>query len=91
MNVYEAIDTSKNRKFGFKEIKDNQRTVAEGFVSGQDFLMVAPTGPGKSPIFHIAPFKNITLHKWQKCLAMTDMIMFGWTFQLISPSEKVEQ
>ena len=91
MNVYEAIDTSKNRKFGFKEITDNQRTVAEGFVSGQDFLMVAPTGSGKSLIFHIAPFKNITLHKWQKCLAMIDMIMFGWTFQLISPSEKVEQ
>ena len=64
MNVYEVIDTSKNRKLGFKEITDNQRTVAEGFVSGQDFLMVAPTGSEKSLIFHIAPFKNITLHKW---------------------------
>ena len=91
MNVYEVIDTSKNRKLGFKEITDNQRTVAEGFVSGQDFLMVTPAGSGKSLIFHIAPFKNITLHKWQKCLAMIDMIMFGWTFQLISPSEKVER
>ena len=91
MNVYKAIDTGKNRKLGFKEITDNQRTVVEGFVSGQDFLMVAPTGSEKSLIFHIAPFKNITLHKWQKCLAMIDMIMFGWTFQLISPSEKVER
>ena len=91
MNVYEVIDTSKNRKLGFKEITDNQRTVAEGFVSGQDFLMVTPAGSGKSLIFHIAPFKNITLHKWQKCLAMIDIIMFGWTFQLTSPSEKVEQ
>ena len=44
MNVYEAIDTSKNIKLGFKEITDNQRTVAERFVSGQDFLMVAPAG-----------------------------------------------
>ena len=91
MNVYKAIDTGKNRELGFKEITDNQRTVVEGFVSGQDFLMVAPAGSGKSLIFHIAPFKNITLHKWQKCLAMIDMIMFGWTFQLISPSEKVER
>ena len=91
MNVYEAIDTSKNRKLGFKEITDNQRTVAERFVSGQDFLMVAPASSGKSLIFHIAPFKNIILHKWQKCLAMIDIIMFGWTFQLISPSEEVEQ
>ena len=74
-----------------KIITDNQRTVAEGFVSGQDFLMVTPAGSGQSLIFHIAPFKNITLHKWQKCLAMIDIIMFGWTFQLISPSEKVEQ
>ena len=91
MNVYKAIDTGKNRRLGFKEITDNQRTVVEGFVSGQDFLMVAPAGSGKSLIFHIATFKNITLHKWQRCLAMIDMIMFGWTFQLISPSEKVEQ
>ena len=91
MNVYKAIDTGKNRKLGFKEITGNQRTVVEGFVSGQDFLMVAPAGSGKSLIFHIAPFKNITLHKWQKCLAMIGMIMFGWTFQLISPSEKVER
>ena len=53
--------------------------------------MVAPTGSGKSLIFHIAPFENITIHKWQTRLAMIDMIMFGWTFQLISPSEKVEQ
>ena len=81
MNVPKAIDTGKNRKLGFKEITDNQRIVVEGrFVSGQDFLMVAPTGSGKSLIFHIAPLENITLHKQQKYPAMIDMIMFGWTY-----------
>ena len=50
--------------------------------------MVALTDLGKSliTVFDIAPFKNI--HKKQKQLAM---IMFGWTFQLISLWEKVEQ
>ena len=38
MNVYEAIDTGKNRRLGFKEITDNQRRVAERFVSGQDTI-----------------------------------------------------
>ena len=53
--MQEAIDTGL-RKLGFKEIRENQREVAEGYVSGRDVLMVAPAGPGKSLTFHIAPF-----------------------------------
>jgi len=53
--VQEAIDTGL-RKLGFKEIRENQRKVVEGYVSGRDVLMVAPTGSGKSHTFHIAPF-----------------------------------
>ena len=43
-------------KLGFKEIQENQRKVAEAYVSGRDVLMVAPTGSGKNLTFHIAPF-----------------------------------
>ena len=59
----------------------NQKIVVEGFASDRDFLMFAPTGSGKSLVFHIAPFENISLHKQQKNLAIIDMIMFGWTFR----------
>jgi len=55
MNVQEVIDTGL-RKLGFKEIRENQRKVVEGYVSGRDVLMVAPAGSGKSLTFHIAPF-----------------------------------
>ena len=34
--------------------------MVEGFVSGQDFLMVASPNPGKSLTLHIAPFENIS-------------------------------
>ena len=60
---YKAIDEDKKRKLRFKEITDNQKIVVEEFVSSRDFLMVAPTASGKSLIFHIVPFKNISLHK----------------------------
>ena len=41
------------------EINENQKIVVEGYINGRHFLMIAPTGSGKSLIFHIAPFKNI--------------------------------
>ena len=43
-----------------KESKDSGRRVR---LSDRDFLMFAPTGSGKSLVFHIAPFENISLHK----------------------------
>ena len=43
-------------KLGYDKIKDNQRNVVEAYVAGRDVLMVAPTGSGKSLIFHMAPF-----------------------------------
>ena len=43
MNVHDVIDADKKRKLGFREITDNQKIVVEGFISGQDFLMVALT------------------------------------------------
>ena len=56
MNVHDVIDADKKRKLGFREITDNQKIVVEGFISGQDFLMVALTASGKSLIFCIVPF-----------------------------------
>ena len=50
-----AINTGLT-KLGFKVIRENQRKVAEAYVSDRDVLMVAPTGSGKSLTFHIAPF-----------------------------------
>ena len=59
MNVHDVIDADKKRKLGFREITDNQKIVVEGFISGQDFLMVALTASGKSLIFCIAPFRLV--------------------------------
>ena len=59
MNVHNVIDADKKRKLGFREITDNQKIVVEGFISGQDFLMVALTASGKSLIFCIAPFRLV--------------------------------
>ena len=56
MNVHDVIDADKKRKHGFREITDNQKIAVEGFISGQDFLMVALTASGKSLIFCIVPF-----------------------------------
>ena len=47
------------RKLGFKLIRENESI---GCVSGQDFLKVASTSPGKSLTFHIVPLANIS-HK----------------------------
>ena len=59
MNVHNVIDADKKRKLGFRETTDNQKIVVEGFISGQDFLMVALTASGKSLIFCIAPFRLV--------------------------------
>lgn len=62
MNVlHDMIDADKKRKLGFREITDtgNQKIVVEGFISGQDFLMVKLTASGKSLIFCIAPFRLV--------------------------------
>ena len=59
MNVHDVIDADKKRKLGFREITDNQKIVVEGFISGQDFLMVALTASGKSLTFCIAPFRLV--------------------------------
>ena len=44
------------QKLGIEAIKENQRKVVEGYLSGRDVLMIAPTGSGKSLTFQISPF-----------------------------------
>ena len=44
------------QKLGIEAMKENQRKIFEGCLSGRDVLMVAPTGSGKSLIFQISPF-----------------------------------
>ncbi len=44
------------QKLGIEAIKENQRKVIEGYLSGRDVLMVAPTRSGKSLTFQISPF-----------------------------------
>ena len=56
MDVHNMIDADKKRKLGFRKITDNQKIVVKGFISGQDFLMVALTASGKSLIFCNALF-----------------------------------
>ena len=43
-------------KCGFDTIRDQQRQVAEAYLSGRDVFMSAPTGSGKSFTFEIAPY-----------------------------------
>ena len=69
------------RKLGFKEIRENQRMVVDGYVRGWDTLMTASKGSGKSLTFHIASFENIQQQK------RPAIIMFGWTFLLTSVGE----
>ena len=55
MKVREAINFGLN-KLNFDDIRKNQRTVVEAYLSGRDVLMISSTGSGKSLTFHIAPF-----------------------------------
>ena len=55
MSIREAVNFGL-KKFGLNDARENQRKVVEAYVSGQDVLMIAPTGSGKSLTFHIAAF-----------------------------------
>ena len=50
INVHKVTNAGKKKESWLQriEIRENQRTVVEGYVSGRDFLMVAPTGSGKA-------------------------------------------
>ena len=56
MNVHDVIDADKKRKLGFREITDNQKIVVEGFISGQDFLMLYWQPQGKALYFALRRF-----------------------------------
>ena len=43
-------------KCGYKTTKDQQRQVAEAYLSGTDVFMSAPTGSGESFTFEIVPY-----------------------------------
>ena len=47
MNVLEVINFGLN-KLNFEDIRESQRKVVEDYLSGQDFLIISPTGSGKS-------------------------------------------
>ena len=55
MNVQKVLNFGL-AKLNFENVRENQRKVAEAYLSGRDVLMISPTGSGKSVTFHIAPF-----------------------------------
>ena len=44
------------RKAQHKDVREHQRKVIEGYCSGKDVFLSAPTGSGKSLTFEIAPY-----------------------------------
>ena len=44
------------RKANYKEVREHQRKAIEGYCSGRDVFLSAPTGSGKSLTFEVAPF-----------------------------------
>ena len=43
------------RKAQYKDVREHQRKVIEGYCSGKDVFLSAPTGSGKSLTFEVAP------------------------------------
>ena len=58
MNVREAINFGLN-KLNFEDIRENQRKVAEAYLSGRDVLMISPTG---SPRDFVARLSDFVIH-----------------------------
>ena len=50
INLHKVTNAGKKKESWLQriEIGENQKTVVEGYISGRDFLMVVPTGSGKS-------------------------------------------
>ena len=50
ITLHKVTNAGKKKKSWLQriEIGENQKTVVEGYISGRDFLMVVPTGSGKS-------------------------------------------
>ena len=44
------------RKANYKEVREHQRKAIEGYCSGRDVFLSAPTGSGKSLTFEVALF-----------------------------------
>ena len=44
------------RKANYKEVREHQRKAIEGYFSGRDVFLSAPTGSGKSLTCEVAPF-----------------------------------
>ena len=44
------------RKAQYKDVREHQRKVIEGYCSGKDVFLSAPTGSGKSLTFEVAPY-----------------------------------
>ena len=50
INLHKVTNAGKKKESWLQriEIRENQKAVVEGYINGRDFLMVAPTGSGKS-------------------------------------------
>ena len=44
------------QKAQYKDVREHQRKVIEGYCSGKDVFLSAPTGSGKSLTFEVAPY-----------------------------------
>ena len=44
------------RKAQYKDVREHQRKVIEGYCSGKDVFLSAPTGSGKSLTFEVTPY-----------------------------------
>jgi superfamily II DNA helicase RecQ len=44
------------KKCGYSQVREQQRQVAEAYLSGHHVFILAPMGSGKSLTFEIAPY-----------------------------------
>ena len=72
--IQDAIKDSMVR-LGYSSIRPHQMEVLQKVLSGQDALLIAPTGSGKSFIFEALPFAFSYLQKKMTPSTAKDMII----------------
>ena len=72
--ISDAIQHSLKR-LGYTTIRQHQQDILEKLLRGQDCLLVAPTGSGKSFIFEAAPFAFSYLNSKTGCSKQGNMVV----------------
>ena len=56
------------KRCGYTQLRDHQRQILERLAAGQDFILCAPTGSGKSLVYEVTPFLFHHLKAQEECI-----------------------